>query len=93
MASYLHLLYHLLAERADLGGAGDYHVLRTLVLAGDPIEGAAFILNVGVEVCLEGDMGRPRSIQISQQGPTGGRAKETSGATVQGLRPGSNRRA
>lgn len=55
--SYLHFLYHLLAKRADLGGTGDYHVLGTLVLAGDPVEGAAFILDVGVEVCLEGDMG------------------------------------
>lgn len=58
--AHLQFLHHLLAEGADLGGAGDGHVLRTLVLAGHPIEGAALILDVGVEVCLEGDKGRPR---------------------------------
>lgn len=57
---YLHFLHHLLAEGADLGGAGDDHVLGALVLAGDAIEGAALVLNVGVEVCLEGDKGKAR---------------------------------
>lgn len=63
MASYLNFLHHLLAERTDLRGAGDDHVLGALVLAGDPIEGAAFILDVGVEVCLEGDRGKARECQ------------------------------
>lgn len=70
--SYLHFLYHLLAKRADLGGTSDYHVLRTLILAGDPVEGAAFILDVGVEVCLEEDTGKTSSGQVSQQGPCWG---------------------
>ena len=40
----LHLLHHLLAEAADLGGAGDSHVLGRLVLAGDTVERAARLL-------------------------------------------------
>ena len=70
--AHLHLLHHLLAKGADLGGAGDGHVLGTLVLAGHPVEGAALILDVGVEVCLEGDKGRPRRGGNSE-GPCWGR--------------------
>lgn len=45
-SSYLHFLHHLLAEGADLGGRGDDHVLRALVLAGNTIEEAAVVLQV-----------------------------------------------
>lgn len=86
--SYLHFLYHLLAKRADLGGTSDYHVLRTLILAGDPVEGAAFILDVGVEVCLEEDTGKTSSGQMSQQGPCSGWSRGESW----GHRPGSRAR-
>ena len=37
-------------------------------MAGDSVEGAAFILDVGVEVCLEEDTGKTSSGQVSQQG-------------------------
>lgn len=50
---HLHLLDHLLAEGADLGGAGDGHVLRALVLAGDAVEGSGVVLHVMIQVRLE----------------------------------------
>lgn len=68
--AYLHFLHHLLAEGAHLGGAGDDHVLGALVLAGHPVEGAALILHVGVEVCLEEDKGKGGV--VTQRGPLGG---------------------
>lgn len=49
---HLHFLDHLLAERADLGGAGDGHVLGALVLAGDTIKGCGVVLHVVIQVRL-----------------------------------------
>lgn len=43
---HLHLLDHLLAKGADFGGAGDGHVLRALVLAGDAVERCRVVLHV-----------------------------------------------
>ena len=68
--AYLYFLHHLLAEGAHLGGAGDDHVLGALVLAGHPVEGAALVFHVGVEVCLEGDKGEGRV--VTQRGLGGG---------------------
>ena len=50
--SYLHLLHHLLAKGAHLGGAGDGHVLGALVLARHAVERPGVILHVAVQVCL-----------------------------------------
>ena len=50
--THLHLLHHLLAEGAHLSGAGDGHVLRVLVLACHPVEGAGVVLDVAVQVRL-----------------------------------------
>lgn len=49
---HLYFLDHLLAEGADLGGAGDGHVLRALVLAGDAVEGRGVVLHVMIQVRL-----------------------------------------
>lgn len=49
---HLHLFDHLLAEGADLGGAGDGHVLGALVLAGDTVEGCGVVLHVVIQVRL-----------------------------------------
>ena len=51
----LYFLHNLFAKGADFGGAGDDHVLRTLILTGDTIKRAAFVLDVGVQVSPEFD--------------------------------------
>lgn len=52
MLPHLNFLNHLLAERADLGRAGDGHVLGALILAGDTIEGCGVVLHVVIQVRL-----------------------------------------
>lgn len=53
LSPHLNLLNHLLAKGADLGGAGDCHVLRALVLAGHTVEGCGVVLHVIIQVRLE----------------------------------------
>lgn len=52
VGTHLHFLHHLLAEGADLGGAGDAHVLRALVLAGDAVEGRRVLRRAVIQVRL-----------------------------------------
>ena len=61
--THLHLLHHLLAEGAHLGGDADGHALGRAVLGADPVEGSRALLDGAVEVRLEeerGVRGRPR---------------------------------
>lgn len=52
--THLHFLHHLLAEGADLGGAGDGHVLRALVLAAHAVEARRLLRRVVVQIRLTG---------------------------------------
>lgn len=61
VGSYLNFFHHLLAKRADLSRAHNNHVLWALILAGDPIEGAALVVNVAIEAW---DRGRHGCLQV-----------------------------
>lgn len=65
---HLHFLDHLLAERANLCGAGDGHVLGALVLAGDTIEGCGVVLHVVIQVRLAKTDQKKPSVKASLMG-------------------------
>lgn len=67
LSPHLNLLNHLLAKGADLGGAGDCHVLRALVLAGHTVEGRGVVLHVIIQVRLETtEQRRRRKHQVTE---------------------------
>lgn len=52
--THLHLLHHLLAKGAHLGGDADGHAIGRAILGADPVEGSWALLDGAVEVGLDG---------------------------------------